>query len=119
MTLCNGGLILGESGTIPKGAWKVFRDTGNNGPGGQVESILVPAGATAYLAAEIKLSSGFSGNRPYLFAKNANSFMMVDTMMEVQQLIKAASVFHTVIHQDLDKAHNLPLQQLEHTKDKL
>ena len=55
-------------------AWKVFRDTSNNGPAGQVESVLVPAGATAYLAAEIKLSSGFSGNRPYLYAKNANSY---------------------------------------------
>lgn len=55
-------------------AWKVFRDTGTTGPAGQVESVLVPAGATAYLAAEIKLSTGFSGNRPYLYAKNANSY---------------------------------------------
>ena len=55
-------------------AWKVFRDTGTDGPAGQVESVLVPAGATAYLAAEIKLSTGFSGNRPYLYAKNANSY---------------------------------------------
>ena len=55
-------------------AWKVFRDTTTTGPAGQVESVLVPAGATAYLAAEIKLSTGFSGNRPYLYAKNANSY---------------------------------------------
>ena len=55
-------------------AWKVFRDTGSSVPAGQVESVLVPAGATAYLAAEIKLSTGFSGNRPYLYAKNANSY---------------------------------------------
>jgi len=55
-------------------AWKVFRDTDTTGPAGQVESVLVPAGSTAYLAAEIKLSSGFSGNRPYLYAKNANSY---------------------------------------------
>ena len=55
-------------------AWKVFRDTATTGPAGQVESVLVPAGATAYLAAEIKLSTGFSGNRPYLYAKNANSY---------------------------------------------
>lgn len=55
-------------------AWKVFRDTDTTGPAGQVESVLVPAGATAYLAAEIKLSTGFSGNRPYLYAKNANSY---------------------------------------------
>ena len=36
--------------------------------------MFVPAGATAYLAGEIKLSSGFSGNRPSLYAKHANSF---------------------------------------------
>lgn len=57
-----------------EGAWKVFRDTASSVPAGQVESVLVPAGATAYLAAEIKLSTGFSGNRPYLYAKNANSY---------------------------------------------
>ena len=57
-----------------EGAWKVFRDTGTNNTAGLTESVLVPAGATAYLAGEIKLSDGFSGNRPYLYAKNANSF---------------------------------------------
>lgn len=57
-----------------EGAWKVFRDTATNNVAGQTESVFVPAGATAYLAGEIKLSSGFSGNRPHLYAKQGNSF---------------------------------------------
>jgi len=53
-------------------AWKVFRDTSTSNVAGQTESLLVPAGATVYIAGEVKLSSGFSGNRPYLYARHAN-----------------------------------------------
>lgn len=55
-------------------AWKVFRDTDTTGPGGFMQMVFVPAGSTVYTAAEIKLSSGFSGTYPYLFAKQANSY---------------------------------------------
>ena len=55
-------------------AWKVFRDTGVSGPSGMTESVLVPAGSTVYLAGEIKLSSGFSGEYPYLYATHSNSY---------------------------------------------
>ena len=55
-------------------AWKVFRDTGVDGPAGMTESVLVPAGSTVYLAGEIKLSSGFSGQYPYLYTKQANTY---------------------------------------------
>jgi len=53
-------------------AWKVFRDTSTNNAAGQTESLFVPAGATVYLAAEIKLSSGFSGQFPQLHCRNGN-----------------------------------------------
>ena len=57
-------------------AWKTFRDTSTNNVAGIAESVYVPAGATVYLAGEIKISTGFSGNRPYLRAQHANSHHM-------------------------------------------
>lgn len=55
-------------------AWKTFHDGANNGPSGHFQSILVPAGSTVYLAGEVKMSSGFSGNRPYLYARSAQGY---------------------------------------------
>ena len=56
-------------------AWKVFRDTGTNNASGQTEALYVPAGATVYLAGEIKLSSGFSGQFPSLYCRHVNGRM--------------------------------------------
>lgn len=53
-----------------EGAFFVRRSQSTSGYAGMHESILVPAGATAYVSGEIKMSSGFSGNRPLLIVRN-------------------------------------------------
>ena len=55
-------------------AWKVFRDTATDNAAGQSESVYVPAGATVHVAGEIKLSSGFSGNIPYLRTRAVQNY---------------------------------------------
>lgn len=55
-------------------AWKVFRDTVTATGAGINEMVYVPAGSTVYLAGEIKISSGFSGTYPRIYAKAANSY---------------------------------------------
>jgi len=50
-------------------AWRYRRDLSSSNWAGDTESMLVPAGATVYVAAEIKLTSGFSGNMPFLMAR--------------------------------------------------
>ena len=68
------GSYIWREWDFDENAWKVFRDTGTDGPAGLTESIYVPAGATCYLAAEIKLSDGFSGTYPYILCRQANSY---------------------------------------------
>jgi hypothetical protein len=55
-------------------AWRYRRDLSSSSWAGDTESMLVPAGATVYIAAEIKLTSGFSGNMPFLMARSTQQY---------------------------------------------
>lgn len=56
-------------------AWKNYVDTNSSNEGGFAESVYVPAGATVYIAGELKLSSGFSGTMPYIVGRCVNSHL--------------------------------------------
>lgn len=54
-----------------EGAFFNRRTLSTNGTyAGFHESVFVPAGATAYVSGEIKMSSGYTGTRPYLGVRN-------------------------------------------------
>jgi hypothetical protein len=54
-------------------AWEVHQDGATTATSGQTESMFVPAGSTVYLACEVKVNTGFSGNFPYIYARQANA----------------------------------------------
>lgn len=56
-------------------AWANYHDTASSNEGGFAEAVYVPAGATVYLAGEIKLSSGFNGAYPLLVGRSINSYL--------------------------------------------
>lgn len=56
-------------------AWKNYQDTSTNNESGMPQAVFVPAGATVYLAGEVKLSSGFSGNFPALVGRHVSSYL--------------------------------------------
>ena len=55
-------------------AWRYRRDLSSSSWAGDTEGMLVPAGATVYIAAEIKLTTGFSGNMPFLMARSMQQY---------------------------------------------
>lgn len=55
-------------------AWFTRRTLNTGALSGFVEGTYVPAGSTVYIGAEIKMSSGFSGNIPYLVAYNLQGY---------------------------------------------
>tara|TARA_Y100000114_G_scaffold133521_1_gene133009 strand:- start:454 stop:3000 length:2547 start_codon:yes stop_codon:yes gene_type:complete len=56
-------------------AWKNYQDTASSNESGLPQSVYVPAGATAFVAGEVKLSSGFSGAFPALVARHVSSHL--------------------------------------------
>ena len=56
-------------------AWKNYQDTATNNESGMPQSVFVPAGATVYLAGEVKLGSGFSGTYPALVGRHVSSHL--------------------------------------------
>lgn len=56
-------------------AWKNYQDTASNSESGMPQSVYVPAGATVFVAGEVKLSSGFSGAFPALVARHVSSHL--------------------------------------------
>ena len=56
-------------------AWKNYQDTASSSESGMPQSVYVPAGATVFVAGEVKLSSGFSGTFPALVARHVSSHL--------------------------------------------
>ena len=56
-------------------AWKNYQDTASSNESGLPQSVYVPAGATVFVAGEVKLSSGFSGAFPALVARHVSSYL--------------------------------------------
>ena len=56
-------------------AWKNYHDTSTNNESGMPQAVFIPAGATAYIAGEVKLGSGFSGTFPALVARHVSSYL--------------------------------------------
>ena len=78
-------------------AWKVFRDTGVDGPAGMTESVLVPAGSTVYLAGEIKLSSDLVDNILTYTQNKQIRIIEAYTMMVVQQVLSDQKQLRTLM----------------------
>lgn len=55
-------------------AWFYRRSSNNDSWAGDTEELFVPAGATVYCAAEVKLTSGNNGTKPFLMARSKQQY---------------------------------------------